>query len=407
MTGARSTAVVVTYRSAGIVEHLRETLEALSGSCATVLIDNDSPDGTLELLASRIPWAGPFSTGANRGFGSACNLGLSRVATPYTLFLNHDARIPPGSLRLLEEALDGNPRTAGVQPHIRAWGWPEVTASRGIGITSFYEGFDLGFMRFEPWSLRGHVETAGITAAVSLWRTDVLRRLSGFDPGIFMYFEDVDLSIRARLDGWDLGVVPEASAEHMVGVSSNRAAACAWELSSAFHLAMKYGPSRRLTRRRFLKRELRVLLSGLARLRFSPARPAALVSSILSGQGARTPFVPPTASPRDLPRGKRIPPFQIVPGGGLLSGPGWTGERSFLGFGAFTAERDCRLNLRLRSERLPSTGRLWLDGQPCEPFLAASEWCDFSCRLEPGRCFLASDDPEMLVHVSDPVTDGC
>lgn len=156
----------------------------------------------------------------------------------------------------------------------------------------------------------------------------------------------------------------------------------------------------------FLSREMRVLLSGLARLRFSPARPAALVSSILSGHGARTPFVPPTASPQDLPRTRRIPPFRLVPGGGLQSGPGWTGERSFQGFGAFTSERDCTLRLRLRSERRPATGRLWRSGKPCDPFQATSEWADFSFRLAPGRYCLASDDPEAVVHVSDPVTDG-
>lgn len=406
MTHPVTTAVVVTYRSAGIAGELCRTLGDLEGACGLVLVDSDSRDDTIERLRAGLPGVNPLSAGSNRGFGAACNLALSRVTTPYTLFLNPDARIDRVSLGMLEDRLRSEASTAAVQPLIRAWGWPGVTASRGIGITPFYEGFDLGFMRFEPWAGGGApFRTSGVTAAVSLWRTEVLRSLEGFDPGIFMYFEDVDLSIRASMLGWGFEVLPGATAEHMVGTSSGRSRAELWELESSFRIAMRFSPDRARTIRRFVLREAR---SAVAIRR--PGRALKRFARLFTGMAGRHPragrsYTPPAIRPADLPAVRSPKPFPLEPGGRLTTGPGWIGEGRFRGFGAFRSNSSGTFTAALRSDKGPATGRLWSDGSPGVPFSVWSAPARVSFELAPGRYYLAADDPEAAIHVEGATLD--
>lgn len=393
-----TTAVVVTYNSSGVAEDLAATLDALSERCGAVVVDSDSRDGTLEILGRLMPGIRVISTGGNRGFGSACNLGLSRVDTPYTLLLNHDARIEPGSLAMLERWLDANPGTAAVQPLIRAWSWPEVTASRGMGMTGMYEGFDLGFMRFEPGPGGGPLRGRGATAAVSLWRTGVLSSLSGFDPGFFMYFEDVDLCIRAHLGGWSLDVLPEAEARHVVGVSSNRSSAGVWEVRSACRLAMKYGRNPCRAKMALLSREIR----SLAALRTGlPAflRRAAAIAAEDAGRTGEV-FEPSSPPLTELPAARSPRPFRLDPGGIIVSGPGWISGNAFEGYGAFTAASRCSMAVDMYSQGGPVTGRLYRGSEPGEAFRTDSRGSRFSFILGPGRHYLAADDRDAIIGIA-------
>jgi len=52
-------------------------------------------------------------------------------------------------------------------------------------------------------------------------RTDVVRRLGGFDEDFFLYGEDQDLCLRIRREGYEIGYVKEAVAVH-IGAQSER-----------------------------------------------------------------------------------------------------------------------------------------------------------------------------------------
>ena len=393
-----TTALVVTFNSSKVAGELAATLDSLADRCGAVVVDSDSRDGTVDLLGRLMPGIRVISTGVNRGFGSACNLGLSRVETPYTLLLNHDARIDAASLELLERWLDANPGTAAVQPLIRAWGWPEVTASRGMGITGMYEGYDLGFMRFEPGPGGGPVRGAGATAAVSLWRTDVLSSLSGFDPGFFMYFEDVDLCIRARLRGWSLDVLPEAEAQHMVGVASSRSSAGVWEIRSACRLAMKYGRDPGRARMALLGREIRSLAAMRTGLPAFLRRVAAIAAENAGRTGEV--FEPSSKPPSELPAERSPRPFRLDPGGIIVSGPGWVSGRAMRGYGAFIAGSGCRLTVDMESRGGPVTGRLYCGSEPGAAYRTDSRGSRFSFILGPGRHCLAADDRNSVILIS-------
>src|SRR5919202_2032017 len=73
-----------------------------------VVADNDSVDGTRELVEEEFPWA-RVVTCENRGFSHANNRGLMTCDARYVLFLNPDTEILEGTMEELVRALDERP----------------------------------------------------------------------------------------------------------------------------------------------------------------------------------------------------------------------------------------------------------------------------------------------------------
>ena len=70
-----------------------------------------------------------------------------------------------------------------------------------------------------PQSHAGNHDVEALAAIVLLARSDALEEVGGFDPGYFMYWEDLDLSKRLRRAGWRLQVTPDVWAVHIGGAS--------------------------------------------------------------------------------------------------------------------------------------------------------------------------------------------
>lgn len=113
----RATVVVVTWNGAHL---LPDCLDALAkqdlpeGSWRTVVVDNASTDGTLELLRRDFPDVEVVANPRNDGFAGGNNVALRAVTTPYAVLLNNDARPEPDWLRHLLEPLDDDPRLGAV-----------------------------------------------------------------------------------------------------------------------------------------------------------------------------------------------------------------------------------------------------------------------------------------------------
>ncbi|MBN1434327.1 glycosyltransferase family 2 protein [Candidatus Fermentibacterales bacterium] len=323
--------LVVTHRSAGFAERTARNVEELSGLLREVIVvDSASDDGTAEAFRSVLPEATVIALGSNPGFGGANNVGLSRSSAPLVMLLNPDASIDGASLESLIAGVRSREDCAGAQPWIHLEGWPCVTASAGVGMTRYGEGYDRRFGHYEPDAPRpGSVEVPCITCAAALFRRQALLDVSGFDETIFMYFEDLDLSLRLRSAGWRLMLDRSARAGHLIGASSDRARSRAWQLESAALLCRRYlsrGSSGRLPAR-FVRRELRAVASGmlrgtgwawrLAALRralSARVRPVALADSLMADLDP---------DPMDLPIALERGGFALDDDGLISAGPGW------------------------------------------------------------------------------------
>ena len=197
-----------------------------------VIVDNGPPGALPSDLAERI--APDNSAGVtvvpyqgNRGFGAGCNAGVAAAqVTPFILLVNPDAEITAGMVDELLATFDLNPRLGIASPQLLDHtGAPVETA----GTFPTVLGLALGKVRRptharqQQGTLDGKLSEQAyrpvdwVSGAVMMVRREVWDATGGFDPAYFLYYEDIDLCLRARRDGWEVGVVPRATAIHESG----------------------------------------------------------------------------------------------------------------------------------------------------------------------------------------------
>lgn len=90
---------------------------------------------------------------------------------------------------------------------------PPLIQNSGIAINRAFEGYDLH--AHELWDApQDHGMIRGICGVAKLVRADVFHELGGFDPEYFMYYEDLDFSLRCAERGYRHQLVPEAILVH-------------------------------------------------------------------------------------------------------------------------------------------------------------------------------------------------
>ncbi|WP_353182822.1 glycosyltransferase family 2 protein [Bosea sp. (in: a-proteobacteria)] len=236
MPAAAITAIVVSYDSA---EVLPACLDALAREgVAAIVVDNASADdsrGIAERRGARV-----LANARNEGYGRANNRGVAAADTPYVLIVNPDLELRPAAAAALLAAAERYPDAGMLAPRI-------VEPS--------------GRVFLQPRSLLSppHLNRSGamvvpegdaclpfLSGACLLIRRDLFLTLGGFDPAIFLFYEDDDLCRRMRDAGHALVHVDGAEARHGRGKSSapspRRRFKARWHLAwSERYVARKYG----------------------------------------------------------------------------------------------------------------------------------------------------------------------
>lgn len=167
----------------------------------------------------------------NRGYGAACNLGAANTKGRYILFLNSDVVINEDVPKKISNKFQEYNKVAilgiyiiedGRNPapsrflfpkeplHILANFFRYLNPKReqATAITLPVEGKKL---LYADWVLG---------AAIGV-RRSVFNELQGFDEIYFLYFEEIDLCLRAKNIGWNVATIPTAKAFHKHGVSTS------------------------------------------------------------------------------------------------------------------------------------------------------------------------------------------
>jgi GT2 family glycosyltransferase len=205
-------------------ELLGPCLEAVSAQTVTgveaIVVDNGSRDGSVALIRERFPEARVLELGENRGFAAAMNAGIEGAEAPLVAFLNNDAVPAPDWLAELERCLERHAKAAAATSKLVSTADEATLDGAGDGLTPSFLPFVRGHARADDGSWDAEIEVFGASGTASLWRADVLRELAGFDERFFAYYEDVDLSFRARLRGYELWYAPRSVASHRRGATA-------------------------------------------------------------------------------------------------------------------------------------------------------------------------------------------
>ena len=205
--------VIVTYESA---EEIPATLRAVQAQLADgdelVVVDNASRDGSAAAARAAAPGATVVELAGNGGFTAGCLAGAEASTAPLLFFLNPDAVLAPGALEALRAAAGEHPRWGAWQALVLLPGGERVNTSGGV-VHWLGIGWAGQFGAPAPPPGPPH-EVPFASGAALVVRRSAWDEVGGFDPDWFMYVEDVDLSLRLRLAGWGVGVVPAARVEH-------------------------------------------------------------------------------------------------------------------------------------------------------------------------------------------------
>lgn len=186
------------------------------------VVDSGSSDGSGERLKINYPWIELIQLQKNHGHTHAANVGANLTAkekTQYILFLDNDAYLDPSCLTLLIHNIEANPKYGMACPLIFSENKSGTIWYGGGSITIFGNAHheDMGKMADTDLIQTKIVEYA--TSCVLLVRRDLFNQVGGFDEKLFNYSEDLDLSWKIRLLGYDLIFVPSSHAVH--GESKN------------------------------------------------------------------------------------------------------------------------------------------------------------------------------------------
>jgi GT2 family glycosyltransferase len=183
----------------------------------TIVVDNGSDDGSVAFLRERFPHVRVVALGRNHGFAGAMNAGIREAEGELVAFLNNDAEPRPAWLDELRRCLERHPRAAAATAKLVSSEAPGRLDGAGDGLTPAFLPFVRGHAENDDGRFDVEIEVFGASGAASLWHGDVLRALGGFDERFFAYYEDVDLSFRARLLGHECWYAPRAVAVHRRG----------------------------------------------------------------------------------------------------------------------------------------------------------------------------------------------
>lgn len=207
---------------------------------AVVVVDNASPDGSVQSIAHAIQserwdaWARVVALPVNRGYAAGNNAAIRDALTlpcpPFAFWLlNPDTRVRPGSLRALEAALVGRPQVGIVGSRLEdPDGTPQPSAFHFPSILDELErGLRLGVASrlLKAWRRGPAAALAGgrvdwVAGASMLVRREVFQSCGLLDENYFLYFEEVDLCRRARRAGFECWYTPDARVVHLVGRST-------------------------------------------------------------------------------------------------------------------------------------------------------------------------------------------
>ncbi len=285
MTCARVGVVTVTFSPGETLSALLDSLPAAcSGQVPVVLADNGSTDGSVEEAALR-PGVELLRTGGNIGYGAAANTGVAVLppAVELVLLVNPDVVLGPGSVDELVAVADRYPRAGAFGPLITADDgtiYPSARRLPSIGAGVGHAVFGWCWPS-NPWTRAYRVDDAEPVERVAGWLSGaclLLRRsaftaVDGFDPGYFMYFEDVDLGDRLAAAGWPSIYAPSAVVMHLGGRSTQRHPG---EMAAAHHRSAYRYLARRYPAR--WQAPVRLALRGGLAARAALARRSPLVS---------------------------------------------------------------------------------------------------------------------------------
>lgn len=226
--------IIVSYNTKEI---LRECLASIKNSkikssYEVLVVDNDSSDGSNDMVKKDYPDIELIENKENAGFSKANNIGIKKSQGKYVLFLNSDTIVYENSIDKVLEFMDQHSQVGAAtcrvelpNGHIddashRGFPTPWNSFSHFSGFsklfskTRLFGGYGLGWENVDSIH-----EIDALAGAYMMVRREAGEQVGWWDEDFFWYGDDLDFCYRLKEKGWKIYYVPIAKILHYKGVS--------------------------------------------------------------------------------------------------------------------------------------------------------------------------------------------
>jgi len=203
-------------------EYLRACLASLAAqrgaNFEVIVVDNGSSDGSAEMARAEFG-VRVIANAANLGFCAANNQAIARARGKFVALLNNDAEAAPDFLANLRRAFDAAPDIGMAAAKVLVW--EDHRRIDKVGHVIYPDGQNRGRGTGEiDGGQYGRVEEClWPDGSAAMYRKAMLEAIGGFDEDFFMFADDAELGLRARIAGWRCLYMPGAVVRHHRGVS--------------------------------------------------------------------------------------------------------------------------------------------------------------------------------------------
>lgn len=217
--------------------HLHTCLTSVSEYCPpeteVIVVDNNSKDGSVEMVKTRFPDVKLIASDVNLGFGMGNNVGVQHATHEHVMLLNSDAVLQMDTATALSEYLMAHPEVSCVTPRVvlpetltiqpKTFGFLpsfKTVLMQSTGLNHLFPKAKLFAGVDGDYRWAREMEVGWVSGVCMLMRRVDYLAVEGFDPRFFMYCEDIDLCIKLAnrgkivlLDDFDLIHIGGASAK--------------------------------------------------------------------------------------------------------------------------------------------------------------------------------------------------
>jgi GT2 family glycosyltransferase len=204
--------VVLNYQSENdTAECVRRLREQHYPNYRIVIVDNASADGAESRLRAVLPEAAVVQRGRNLGYGDGNNLGIEMAlaqGADLIWIVSPDVHVAPDCLRHMVALMERRSEIGICCPvvHIGQRAVRRWVIAEGLGSQAWARTVRASALS----SHNDHVETGFVEGGALLMRSNVVRQVGGFRTDLFLYYEDCELSLRAKDAGWKLAICMDA-----------------------------------------------------------------------------------------------------------------------------------------------------------------------------------------------------
>lgn len=208
-------AVIVTYNNSDTISCCIQSLEKASKhyKIHIAIVDNASTDNTLSIVESLSSGIQIIRSTKNLGYGYGNNIAIKAMLSggieyAALLILSPDVTLLPACVDELASALLISSEVGGVSPNVVE---DENKMSTPAVIKPLHGG---GFL---PSHTKDVIEVDRLHGCCMLVKPELFRRIGLFDEAYFLYWEEIDLCVRASRAGYKLLICNSVTVPHRLG----------------------------------------------------------------------------------------------------------------------------------------------------------------------------------------------